>query len=58
MAKVGERTSGAAGLPHGSVPFHHIADPQLRDAMMKINENMAALEKRLAALEKTMKKEA
>lgn len=41
-----------AGLPHGAVPFHHLADPQVRDAVMKLNENILALAKRLAALER------
>lgn len=39
-------------LPHGAVPFHHIADLQLRDAVMKLNENILALERRIAAIEK------
>lgn len=39
-------------LPHGAVPFHHIADLQLRDAVMKLNENILALERRISAIEK------
>lgn len=43
--------SKRGGLPHGSVPFHFIADQQAREAVMKINENILALHRRLAALE-------
>ena len=43
------------GLPHGAVPFHHIADLQTRDAVMKLNENVLALERRLAAAEAKLK---
>lgn len=50
MARNG--TSNRTGLPNGMVPFHQIADPQTRDAVMKLNENVAWLAKRLAALEK------
>ena len=53
MAETGERVRRArtGGTPHGAVPFHHIADPQVRDAVMKLNENILALERRLAAVE-------
>jgi len=44
-----------AGLPHGAVPFHHIADLQVRDAVMKLNENVLALARRLAAAEAKLK---
>lgn len=44
-------TSSKSGLPHGIVPFHQITDPQTRDAVMKLNENIAYLARRLAALE-------
>lgn len=43
------------GLPHGAVPFHHIADLQTRDAVMKLNENVLSLERRLAAAEAKLK---
>lgn len=43
------------GLPHGAVPFHHIADLQIRDAVMKLNENVLALARRLAAAEAKLK---
>ncbi len=49
MAKNG--TSAKTGLPHGIVPFHHLADAQVRDVVMKLNENIAALARRLAAAE-------
>lgn len=38
-------------LPHGAIPFVQIRDPQVRDALMKINENQRSLDKRLAAVE-------
>lgn len=41
-------TSNKSGLPHGMVPFHQIPDPQTRDAVMKLNENIVALAKRIA----------
>ena len=41
-------TSNKTGLPHGMVPFHQIPDPQTRDAVMKLNENIVALAKRPA----------
>ena len=43
------------GLPHGTVPFHHIADVQVRDAVMKLNENVLALARRLASAEAKLK---
>jgi hypothetical protein len=43
--------SNRTGLPNGMVPFHQIADPQTREAVMKLNENIASLARRLAALE-------
>lgn len=39
-------TSNKTGLPHGMVPFHQLTDPQTRDAVMKLNENIAWLAKR------------
>lgn len=48
MAAMANRT----GLPHGTVPFHHLSDPQVRDVVMKLNENIQALVRRIAALEK------
>lgn len=44
-------TSNRTGLPHGIVPFHHIADPQTRDAVMKLNENIVWLARKMAAHE-------
>ena len=41
-----------SGLPHGTIPFHHLADANVRDVVMKLNENISALERRLAAVEK------
>jgi hypothetical protein len=45
-------TSNRTGLPHGNVPIHQIPDPQTREAVMKLNENILALARRLAAQEK------
>lgn len=41
-------TSNRTGLPNGMVPFHQIPDPQTREAVMKLNENIAWLAKRPA----------
>ena len=38
-------------MPHGTIPFAQIKDPQTRDALMKINENQRALDRRLKAVE-------
>lgn len=48
-------TSSRTGLPHGVVPFHHLTDPQVRDAVMKLNENIASLARRLASAEAKVK---
>lgn len=39
-------------LPHGIVPFQHIADVQVREAIMKLNENIRNLDSRIAELER------
>lgn len=44
--------SQSNGLPHGMVPIHQLPDPQMRDVVMKLNENIHALAKRVAALER------
>ena len=44
-------TSNRTVLPHGIVPFHQIPDPQTRDAVMKLSENIVSLARRLAAAE-------
>lgn len=49
-------TSNRTGLPHGVVPFHQIADPQVRDTVMKLNENIVSLARRLAAAEAKIEK--
>ena len=38
-------------LPHGAMPFKQVRDPQLRTALMHINENILAIDKRLKAVE-------
>lgn len=48
-------TSNRTGLPHGMVPFHHLADPQMRDTVMKLNENIVWLARRLLAAEEKLK---
>lgn len=53
MARNG--TSSRTGTPHGMVPFHQIPDPQTREAVMKLNENIASLARRLAAAEAKVK---
>lgn len=42
-------------LPHGTIPFAQIKDPQTRDALMKINENLRSLDKRLKAAESAVR---
>ena len=32
-------------MPHGQIPFQAITNAVLRDVLMKMNENMVALEK-------------
>lgn len=48
-------TANRSGLPHGMVPFHQIADAKAREAVMKLNENIASLARRLAAAEAKIK---
>jgi ubiquinone biosynthesis protein UbiJ len=43
-------------LPHRSVPIVSIKGKSERDAVMKLNENIAALKKQLDALESRVKK--
>lgn len=38
-------------LPHGKVPFSGIRDLVVRDAVMKINENIVALKKQLSQVQ-------
>lgn len=38
-------------FPHGRVPFSGIRDPMVRDAVMKLNENIMALKKQLSELQ-------
>lgn len=38
-------------LPHGAIPFAQIRDPQMRDVLMKLNENQRKLDKRITAVE-------
>jgi hypothetical protein len=44
-------------LPHGAIPFANIRDPQTRDALMKLNENMHSLDKRLKAVESAVREQ-
>lgn len=39
-------------LPHGTIPFEQLRDPQLRKVLMMVNENMRALDLRLKVVEK------
>ena len=38
--------------PHGMVPISNIKDASVKSAVMKLNENIKALEERILALEK------
>ena len=42
-------------LPHGTIPFAQIPDAATRDAVMKMNENMRALEHRLKVAETALR---
>ena len=44
-------------LPHGTIPFAAVRDTQMRDALMKLNENIRALDKRLKAVESAMREQ-
>jgi polyhydroxyalkanoate synthesis regulator phasin len=39
-------------LPHGMVPISDIKDVSVKKVIMKLNENIKALEKRVVELEK------
>lgn len=43
--------SGRTTLPHGIIGVQDIGDPKIREKIMKLNENIAALEARTVALE-------
>ena len=44
-------------LPHGAVPFENVGSfAQVREVVMKLNENILHLEKRVKELEKKEKK--
>ena len=44
-------------LPHGAVPFENVGSfAQVREVIMKLNENILHLEKRVKELEKKEKK--
>jgi hypothetical protein len=44
-------------LPHGAVPFENVGSfAQIREVVMKLNENILHLEKRVKELEKKEKK--
>ena len=44
-------------LPHGAVPFESVGSfAQVREVIMKLNENILHLEKRVKELEKKEKK--
>lgn len=44
-------------LPHGTIPFAQIRDPQMRSMLMKINENQRSLDKRLKAVEAALREQ-
>ena len=41
-------------LPHGSVPIHQIGDAMVRDAVMKLNENILSLKRQLAEAQRAI----
>lgn len=42
-------------LPHGKVPSAGIADKSVREAIMKLSENIVALEKMIAELRRAIR---
>lgn len=42
-------------LPHGKVPSVGIADKSVREAIMKLSENIVALEKMIAELRRAIR---
>ena len=38
-------------IPNGRVPFEHNANPQAKDAVMRLNDNMAALAEQVKTLQ-------
>lgn len=42
-------------LPHGKVPSAGIADKTVREAIMKLSENIVALEKMIAELRRAIR---
>lgn len=42
-------------MPHGAIPFAAVRDPQTRNALMRINENMRSLDRRLKSVEMAMR---
>ena len=41
-------------MPHGNVAAWNIKDPSVRDAVMRINENAAALKRQLEELQRAV----
>lgn len=37
-------------VPHGKIPFQNIANQNLRDALMKLNENILMLDRNMEAI--------
>ena len=49
------KTTITKNLPHGTIPFAQIHDATVRDAVMKLNENMQALNRRTKAMESALR---
>ena len=41
-------------LPHGTVPFEHIGTPNVKEAVMKLNENIVSLKRQLAEAQRAI----
>lgn len=49
------KTVTTKSLPHGTIPFAQIHDATLRDAMMKLNENIGLVSRRLKTVEEAVR---
>lgn len=49
------KTVTTKALPHGAVPFAKIDDPQLRNSMMQINENVRSVAAQLTTLQEAVR---
>lgn len=46
------RARGRSELAHGKIPYNNIKDKAVRDAIMRISENLVALYEKVQAVQK------